>query len=61
MVIEIQGIENGELVVPVYNYNTFVHHMAFLVADTLPCVLIQLRSTHTHTHTHTHKYIYGYI
>ena len=32
VVIEIQGVENGELVVPV-NY-TLVHYMAFLVTDT---------------------------
>ena len=32
VVIEIQGIENGELVVPVNN--TLVHHTAFLAADT---------------------------
>ena len=40
MVIEIQGVENGELVVPVNN--TLVHHTAFLAADTRPCVLIML-------------------
>ena len=32
MVIEIQGVENGELAVPVNN--TFVCHMAFLATDT---------------------------
>ena len=32
VVIEIQGVENGELVVPVSN--TLVRHMAFLAADT---------------------------
>ena len=32
VVIEIQGVENGELVVPVYN--TLVHHTAFLATDT---------------------------
>ena len=37
-VIEIQGAKNGELAVPVNN--TLVHHMAFLAADTRPCVLI---------------------
>ena len=36
--IEIRGVENGELVVPVNN--TLVHHMAFLATDTRPCVLI---------------------
>ena len=40
VVIEIQGIENGELAVPVNN--TLVHHMAFLAADTRPCVLISI-------------------
>ena len=39
VVIEIQGVENGELAVPVNN--TLVYHMAFLVADTRPCVLIR--------------------
>ena len=32
VVIEIQGVENDELAVPVNN--TLVHHMAFLAADT---------------------------
>ena len=32
VVIEIQGVENGELAVPVNN--TLVHHTAFLAADT---------------------------
>ena len=31
-------VENGELAVPVNN--TLVCHMAFLAADTRPCVLI---------------------
>ena len=38
VVIETQGVENGELAVPVNN--TLVGHMAFLAADTRPCVLI---------------------
>ena len=38
VVIEIQGAENGELVVPVNN--TLVCHTAFLAADTRPCVLM---------------------
>ena len=38
VVIEIQGVENGELAVPVNN--TLVHHTAFLAADTRLCVLI---------------------
>ena len=38
VVIEIQGVENGELVVAVNN--TLVRHTAFLAADTRPCVLI---------------------
>ena len=38
VVIEIRGVENGELVVPVNN--TLVHHMAFLAADTQLCVLM---------------------
>ena len=38
VVIEIQGVENGELAVPVNN--TLVRHTAFLAADTQPCVLI---------------------
>ena len=40
VVIEIQGAENGELAVPVNN--TLVRHMAFLAADTQPCVLTHL-------------------
>ena len=32
MIIEIQGVENGELAVPVNN--TLVHHTVFLAADT---------------------------
>ena len=38
VVIEIRGIENGELAVPVNN--TLVYHTAFLAADTQPCILI---------------------
>ena len=34
VVIEIRGVENGELAVPVNN--TLVCHTAFLVADTRP-------------------------
>ena len=40
MVIEIQGVENGELAVPVNN--TLVRHTAFFGADTQLCVLIQV-------------------
>ena len=40
VVIEIQGIENGKLAVPVNN--TLVHYTAFLAADTRPCVLIKV-------------------
>ena len=38
VVIEIRGVENGELVVPVNN--TLVRQTAFSAADTRPCVLI---------------------
>ena len=38
VVKEIRGAENGELAVPVNN--TLVSHMAFLAADTRPCVLM---------------------
>ena len=38
VVIEIWGVENSELAIPVNN--TLVHHMAFLTADTQLCVLI---------------------
>ena len=38
VVIEIRGVENGELVVPVNN--TLLRHTAFLAADTQPYVLI---------------------
>ena len=37
-VIEIWGVENSELVVPVNN--TLVCHMALMAADTQSCVLI---------------------
>ena len=37
--IDIQGVENGELAVPVNN--THVHHTTFLATDTRPCVLIR--------------------
>ena len=39
VVIEIRGVENGELAVPANN--TLVRHMAFLATDPRPCVLIQ--------------------
>ena len=38
VVIEIQGVENGKLAVPVIN--TLVHHTAFFATDIRPCVLI---------------------
>ena len=38
VVIEIWGVEDNELAVPVNN--TLVHHTAFLAADTQPCVLM---------------------
>ena len=43
VVMEIRGVENGELAVPVNN--TLACHTAFLADDTRPCVLIytQLR------------------
>ena len=41
VVVEIRGTENGELAVLVNN--TLVSHMAFLAADTRPCVLIHSR------------------
>ena len=41
VVIEIQGVENSELAVPVNN--TLVCHMPFLAADTRSCVLISLQ------------------
>ena len=40
VVIEIQGVENSELAVPVNN--TFVRHTAFLATDTWSCVLIYI-------------------
>ena len=39
VVIEIQGVENGKLAVPVHN--TLGCYMAFLAADAQPCVLIR--------------------
>ena len=38
VVIDIQGVENGKLAIPINN--TLVRHIAFLVTDTWPCVLI---------------------
>ena len=38
VVIEIRGVENGELAVPVND--TLMRYMAFLAADTQPYVLI---------------------
>ena len=38
VVIEIQGVENSKLAVPVNN--TLVRYTAFLAADTRPCVLM---------------------
>ena len=38
MVIEMRGVENGELAIPVNN--TLMRHMAFLATDTRLCVLI---------------------
>ena len=40
VVMEIRGVENGELAISVNN--TLVGHMAFLAADTQPCVLITM-------------------
>ena len=42
VVTEIQGVENGKLVVSVNN--TLVCHLAFLATDTQLCVLIPLAS-----------------
>ena len=39
VVIEIWGVENGDLAVPVNN--TLVCHTSSLAADTRPCVLIK--------------------
>ena len=44
VVIEIQGVENGKLAVPVNN--TLVSHTAFLAADTRPCVLKHTCESH---------------
>ena len=42
VVIEIRGVENGDLVVPVNN--TLVCHMSFLATDTRPCVLLLIKN-----------------
>ena len=47
VVIEIRGVENGKLVVPVNN--TLVCQMAFLVADTPSCILI-IRALQLHSY-----------
>ena len=41
VVIEIRGVENGELAVPVNN--TLVSHTAFSAAETRPCVLMAIQ------------------
>ena len=41
VVIEVQGVENGELVVPLNN--TLKCHTDLLAADTQPCDLIMVR------------------
>ena len=43
VVIEIQGVENGDLVIPVNNTLVCPCRMSFLAADTRPCVLISLK------------------
>ena len=53
MVIEIRGVENGKLAVPVNS--TLVHHTASLATDTRPCVLIL-----AYLHTYIYIYIYMY-
>ena len=40
VVIEIRGVENGDLVVPVNN--TLVCHMSLLATDTRLCVLMYI-------------------
>ena len=45
VVIEIRGAENSELAVPVNN--TLVRRMAFLAADTRPCILISIYKAQT--------------
>ena len=45
VVIEIPGVENGELAVPVNN--TLVHHSAFLATDTRLCVLTRVTCRNT--------------
>ena len=51
VVIEIRGVENSKLAVPVNN--TLVPHTAFLAADTQLCVLMMDRNNY--------KYIFIYI
>ena len=45
VVIEIPGVENSKLAVPV-NY-TLLHHPVFLAADTRPCVLMSMVTVFT--------------
>ena len=45
VVIEIRGIENGNLAVTVNN--TLVHYTAFLATDTQPCVLMVIQQKAT--------------
>ena len=48
VVTEKQGVENGELAVPVNN--TLVRHTAFLAADTQPCILMIFKTACKYIH-----------
>ena len=50
VVIEIQGVENGEFAIPVNNTCTLVGHTAFLAANTRLCVLMCSLSFATYVH-----------
>ena len=59
MVIEIQGVENGELAVPVNN--TLMSHMAFLAAYTRPCVLITIHVKFMYNNWLNKVYHFSYV
>ena len=59
VVIEIRGIENSELEVPVNN--TLVRHTAFLAADTRPCVLISYVNMFTYIFTYMYMAILSFF
>ena len=59
VVIEIQGVENGKLAVPINN--TLVRHTAFLAANTRSCVLIYIQYSEQQSYYYPALYICVYL